>query len=1215
MASSTVIGLYSNEIHNFPPEELARFVRVQVGTFNGQSIAFRDALKATDPTIFCPTYVIGTEMQDWQAVEPYVSPKLPHRSQWSYKRYDVERFSFTDGTFLWNRWYDPTSLYYPSDWEYASARPGDAWVVHTILNPPHDTNDPELNLGLGSQPPGCRVIDENFPGFFQMNFGNAGWREWVYDRAAEMQAGYAATSVFFPSFTHTEPFAAVRPWYGGDCLYMDNIWVGWTKTQQNACQLLYGHRDWSLTKHGNLLAEFASEEDFRDKMVGFLAGLRARLEPDEGIWGNLYAGQRTGSSWNRYFVEGGVTGGLDEAFAVDFPCCTLSPAEQDGNLQQLEWVTANGFRALLHAQGWDWDLIPYTPHDPAAALSMEEYGVRTVPQRMRFALAAYFLIQPTDASRFNPNLSFRYHGFNGDEWSTYPWYELDLGGALGPRYRWRTVIADPRDPWYMDGAEEVELWRRDFANGFVLAHQTFESASWWKLPTGWERIPTLGDGRIVMLTSQPGQRRFGGQAAGAASGSVEADRLYISRYTLPEAGRILKLTAWMNGLGSGTGTLQAVRGALYRIEGGRPTTLIGETVPAIVRDNEPSGWVELEFALGVDLPAGDYGLAVHVGKHGSVARLFYDTAATTQAWRYDAAAGSWAGGAPATLGTLTNQGRHYSIHATYIAEGVPLAPSNLQAHETSLNEVHLTWQPNATDAYGVEVERSLDRIAWERVAGFGSNTALLPDSGLEPNRRYHYRARALGRAHASSWSNVASATTWGGQTFFRAAASGATPTTSETHTSLALPKPGGTRAGDVMLAQVVVSNAAQEVGETLTPPAGWTLARQDNVLYTMAGSLFWKVAGTNEPESYAWGWSNERIATGTVVAYGNVDPLVPIVAVSGAAPRGPQEPPGTPSGLWELVAPSLTTGANQARLVALGAVNLDFHTLKEPNGMERRALFQQIGMYTMLAADEVWAQPSATGSRTMQTRKSDESNHQGVIHLIALRPLLAAPLAPANGTVEQDGAAVRVGWEGASENESGFVVERRAAGGSWQTVGLLYRDAAAFVDRTAQAGTLYEYRVRAFNPVGSSAHTLPPAITPSLEGGEAYGTVLIAPTPNAEQGTRFVVLGDGFRPARSKAGALRVDAAGTMHPSRGADMARRYELALLVRNVEPDRRYGSRLDLEGLLGLRTPLWFAGPGSGAPARAVVSGGWSIEPAGGTMEGGEWFVARLEVETDE
>ncbi len=1216
MASSTVTGLYSNRITNFPPEELARFVRVQVGAFNGQSVRFRDALKAADPTIFCPTYVIGTEMQDWQFVDPYVTPRLPFRNQWSYKRYDVERFDFDDGSVEWNRWYDPSSPYYPTDWDYVRTRPGDAWIVHTILNPLHDPNDPLLNLSLGIEPPGARVTDPNFPGFYQMNFGNQGWREWVYDRAAEMQAGYAATSVHFPSFNHTEGYAAIRPWYGGDCLYMDNIWVGWTKTQQNACRLLYGHREWSLAKHGNLLAEFSSEEDFRDRMIGFLAGLRARLGPDEGIWGNLYAGQRTGSSWNRYFVEGGATGGLDEAFVVDFPCCMLTPTDQDGNLQQLEWVTANGYWSLLHAQGWDWDLIPYLPHDmsvaPSAALSMDDYGVRTVPQRMRFSLAAYFLIQPTDASRNNPNLSFRYHGFNGEEWRTYPWYELDLGGALGPRYRWNTVISDPLDPWYTNGTTELELWRRDFANGYVLAHQTFQAASWWKLETGWVRIPTRGDGRIVMLASQPGQRRFGKEAAGASSGSVEADRVYVSRHTMPEAGRLIKLTAWMNGLGPGSGTLQAVRGAIYRIENGKPTTLLKESVPVALRDNQPSGWIDLEFDLGVDLPAGEYGLAVHIGRHASVARLFYDTVATTQAWRYDAPGGSWAAGAPATLGTLVNQGRQYAIYATYIAEGVPLTPSNLQAHEVGLNEIHLTWQNNATDAHGLEIQRSTDRVTWKREARFGSNTVLYPDMGLEPNVTYHYRARALGARHASSWSNVSSATTWGGQSFFRAISTAASPDNTETHTSLTLQKPEGVRPGDVMLAQITVSNATQEVGQTLTPPAGWTLARQDNALFTMAGNLYWKVAAGTEPESYTWTWANGRFATGIIAAFGNVDPANPIDTAGGAAPRGPQEPPGTASGLWELAAPSVTTTANQARLVALGAVNLDYHNLKEPVGMERRALFQQLGVFTMLAADEVWPNPSETGSRAMLTRKSDESNHQGVIHLVALRPLLTPPAAPSAGSVAQEGTSVRVSWTAHAENESGFIVERRENGGTWRNVAALYRNTNSYIDEAVRAGVIYQYRVRAFNPVGRSGYGPVSTITPLAGSTTAYEAVIIAPTPNAGEGTRFLVLGDGFQPTRSRLGTLRLDAEGAARLTRGAGVARQHELALLVRNVEPNRQFGSRLDVEGLLGLRAPLWFGEPGSTTLMPAVVQGTWSVEPVGGTEAHGEYWVARATIE---
>jgi hypothetical protein len=248
----------------------------------------------------------------------------------------------------------------------------------------------------------------------------------------------------------------------------------------------------------------------------------------------------------------------------------------------------------------------------------------------------------------------------------------------------------------------------------------------------------------------------------------------------------------------------------------------------------------------------------------------------------------------------------------------------------------------------------------------------------------------------------------------------------------------------------------------------------------------------------------------------------------------------------------------------------------------------------------------------MQTNNPDENNHQGVIHLVALRPLLASPVAPSAVTAEQAGDAVRVRWPSVSENESGFVVERRAAGGSWQTVGLLYRNATTFVDRSAKQGTAYEYRVRAFNPVGESSHALSPPVTPTTQSREEYGAITISPTPNGGEGTRFMVLGDGFLPTHAKAGALRMDTGGTTRIVRGAGTARRYDLALLVRNVESAREHGSRLDLEGLLGLRTTLWLAEPGNMAPIPVVVVDGWSIELIGGTEEEGEYWLARVEVE---
>ena len=62
-------------------------------------------------------------------------------------------------------------------------------------------------------------------------------------------------------------------------------------------------------------------------------------------------------------------------------------------------------------------------------------------------------------------------------------------------------------------------------------------------------------------------------------------------------------------------------------------------------------------------------------------------------------------------------------------------------------------------------------------------------------------------------------------------------------------------------------------------------------------------------------------------------------------------------------------------------------------------------------------------------------------------------------------------WQDNSDNEDGFLIERRTAGGSWQTATTTDADEMSHTDDGLTPGTFYEYRVSAVNGVGQSAFT------------------------------------------------------------------------------------------------------------------------------------------------
>ncbi|MFN8079996.1 MAG: multicopper oxidase domain-containing protein [Kineosporiaceae bacterium] len=120
--------------------------------------------------------------------------------------------------------------------------------------------------------------------------------------------------------------------------------------------------------------------------------------------------------------------------------------------------------------------------------------------------------------------------------------------------------------------------------------------------------------------------------------------------------------------------------------------------------------------------------------------------------------------------------------------------------------------------------------------------------------------------------------------------------------------------------------------------------------------------------------------------------------------------------------------------------------------------------------------------------------------------LTAAPAAPQAGA-----AAVALAWADNATNETGYVVERMAAGGAWAQVGAaLPVNSAAVIDATVVRGTTYSYRVAAVNAAGraySNVATITVTAAPSnlavtVSGGPR---ATLTWTDNSTNETSFVV--------------------------------------------------------------------------------------------------------------
>ena len=201
---------------------------------------------------------------------------------------------------------------------------------------------------------------------------------------------------------------------------------------------------------------------------------------------------------------------------------------------------------------------------------------------------------------------------------------------------------------------------------------------------------------------------------------------------------------------------------------------------------------------------------------------------------------------------------------------------------------------------------------------------------------------------------------------------GSSSNASATAMSLTLARPEQTRTGQVMVASVVSGSD----GKGFTAPEGWAVVRNDTVRRKLRQTIYLKVAGPDEPDSYTWRLSWRGRVAGGLTTYAGVDPLAPVIAVSASVSRRA----GTTVG-----APSIAKTAPDALLIHFAAVNAE-GTMFPPPGMVQRWLAASPGGDTRDAlassSDARLPDGGSTGSRTATA--TERGVRIGV--LLALRP-------------------------------------------------------------------------------------------------------------------------------------------------------------------------------------------------------------------------------------
>jgi type 1 fimbria pilin len=90
----------------------------------------------------------------------------------------------------------------------------------------------------------------------------------------------------------------------------------------------------------------------------------------------------------------------------------------------------------------------------------------------------------------------------------------------------------------------------------------------------------------------------------------------------------------------------------------------------------------------------------------------------------------------------------------------PTAPDNLSAVAVSSTEIRLSWDDNADNEEGFEIERrSENETDFSPLDAVGADIVQYTDTGLSADTTYFYRVNAVNSRGSSGYSNIVSATT------------------------------------------------------------------------------------------------------------------------------------------------------------------------------------------------------------------------------------------------------------------------------------------------------------------------------------------------------------------------------------------------------------------------------------------------------------------------
>jgi hypothetical protein len=359
----------------------------------------------------------------------------------------------------------------------------------------------------------------------------------------------------------------------------------------------------------------------------------------------------------------------------------------------------------------------------------------------------------------------------------------------------------------------------------------------------------------------------------------------------------------------------------------------------------------------------------------------------------------------------------------------PNAPSNLRASAANSTRINLTWTDNSNNETGFLIQRRIGNGSWSNLATVGANVTSFANTGLVAGTTYGYRVRANGSSGNSVFTAEATATT-------PAATGGSGSILREVWTGIS-----GTTIGALTNdGRFPASPTSSNQITSFEAPTNWadnygTRVRGFIHPSTSGSYTFWIAADDN---AELWLSTNDSVGNARRIAH------VPGWSSSRQWTKYPEQ---------RSVSINLTGGQRYY----IEAVQ------KEGGGGDNLAV--------------AWSGPGISGPVVIAGPYLSPWTGGSVGAVVSTASI---PNAPSNLRASAVSATqVNLIWTDNSNNETGFLIQRRIGTGTWGNNVIVPANTTSYAVTGLTADTSYGFRVRANGTAGNSAFTTATATTPA----------------------------------------------------------------------------------------------------------------------------------------